>query len=88
LPTIKKRSDRFTESKVDDEIVVMRIDNGEFFAISGTGAEIWPLINGHRDRQQLLAALEAAFDAPQGAIAGDLDAFLAELAGAGLIDDC
>jgi hypothetical protein len=64
----------------------MRIDNGEFFSISGTGLDIWSLIDGNRDRAALLAALEAGFDAPQGVIAGELDAFLEELAHAGLID--
>jgi hypothetical protein len=82
---IEKRLERFTESTVEDEIVIMRIDNGEFFAIGGTGLEIWPLIDGSRDRDALLALLEQQFDAPADAIGPDLDAFLAELADAGLI---
>jgi pyrroloquinoline quinone biosynthesis protein D len=82
---IEKDIERFTESNVDDEIVIMRIDNGEFFAIAGTGLEIWPLIDGSRDRDALLAALEDRYQAPPGTIAPDLDAFLTELADAGLI---
>ncbi len=82
---LEKRGDRFTESLVDDEIVVMRIDNGEFFAIGGTGLEIWPLIDGSRNRDALLAELESRYEAPAEVIAPDLDAFLAELADAGLI---
>ena len=82
---IEKRLDRFTESLVDDEIVIMRIDNGEFYAIGGTGLEIWPLIDGSRDRDALLAELEDRYEAPGEAIGPDLDAFLAELADAGLI---
>jgi hypothetical protein len=85
MTAIAKHADRFTESLVDDEIVIMRIDNGEFFAIGGTGLEIWPLIDGSRDRDALLAELEGRFEAPPAVIAPDLDAFLAELADAGLI---
>jgi hypothetical protein len=82
---IEKHKDRFTESVVDDEIVIMRIDNGEFFAIGGTGLDIWPLIDGSRDREALLAELGHRYDAPTETIRPDLDAFLAELADAGLI---
>lgn len=85
MGAIEKHRDRFTESRVEDEIVVMRIDNGEFFSIAGTGLDIWPLIDGSRDRDALLAELQAAFEAPEGVIGAELDAFLAELADAGLI---
>jgi hypothetical protein len=85
MTAIAKHADRFTESLVDDEIVIMRTDNGEFFAIGGTGIDIWPLIDGTRDRDALLAELEARFEAAGGAIGPELDAFLAELADAGLI---
>jgi pyrroloquinoline quinone biosynthesis protein D len=86
MALIEKRRERFTEATIEDETVVMRIDNGEFFSISGTGLDIWELIDGTRDRDALLAALEAGFDAPQGVIGAELDAFLAELTNAGLID--
>jgi hypothetical protein len=85
MPVIEKRCERIAESLVEDEIVIMRIDNGEFFAIGGTGIDIWPLIDGTRDRDALLAELEARFEAAGGAIGPELDAFLAELADAGLI---
>jgi len=86
MRTIEKRTGTFTESMLDDEIVVMRTDTGEFFSICGAGLDIWPLIDGTRDRSALLMALEATFDAPERAIADDLDGFLAALAEAGLIE--
>ena len=82
---IVKRQDRFTEADIDEEIVVMRLDNGEFFSLSGTSAEIWRLIDGSRDRRALVAALAADFDTEESRIAADVDAFLVQLTDTGLL---
>jgi hypothetical protein len=79
MPAITKTAERFTEAEVDDEIVIMTVDNGEFFSLSGSGAAIWRLIDGTRDRQAVLAALEASFDADRERLEADLDEFLEEL---------
>ena len=84
MNAIVKRRDRFTEADIDDEIVVMRLDNGEFFSLSGTSAEIWRLIDGSRDRGALVAALAADFD-DESRIAADVDAFLVQLRETGLL---
>lgn len=85
MVAIAKHADRFTEARIDDEIVVMRLDNGEFFSIAGTGRAIWSLIDGTRDRAALLAALSRRFAAPAATLAADLDTFLVELGEADLI---
>jgi hypothetical protein len=84
---LAKRLDRFTEAAVDDEIVVMRLDNGDFFSLSATSAEIWRLIDGTNDRNALIALLSQRFEDHEGKIAGDVDAFLAEIRGMGLLAD-
>jgi hypothetical protein len=85
MTAILKRTDRFTETDIDDEIVVMRLDNGEFFSLSGTGADIWRLIDGSRDRSAVVAALAAEFEGDPASIEADVDAFLVELEGTGLL---
>lgn len=82
---ISKQHDRFTETDIDDEIVVMRLDNGEFFSLSGTAAATWRLIDGTRDRAALLADLATDYDTDEQAIGEDVDNFLAQLEGHGLI---
>lgn len=84
--TISKRTDQFSETAIDDEIVVMSLDSGTFFSLSGTGRSIWELLDQHADRQQLLAALAAAYGQDQAAIAGEFDAFIDTLSEAGLVD--
>ncbi|MFM5884498.1 MAG: PqqD family protein [Novosphingobium sp.] len=84
LPT--KRRGAFSETAVDDEIVLLNLDDGTFFSLTGTGAQIWPLIDGTRSRDALVAALAAAHDAAPAVVAADLDAFLVQLADAGFIE--
>ena len=84
---LAKRFDRFTEADIDSEIVVMRLDNGEFFSLSETSAAIWRLIDGTRDCAALLSELVARFDADETMLAADLEEFLEQLRGMGLLGD-
>jgi hypothetical protein len=84
IPT--KRTDRFSETTIDGEVVIMSLENGDFFSLTGTARSIWELIDGVRSRDALLAELAATYEMPGVALAADVDAFLAQLAGAGLLD--
>ena len=82
-----KLSERFTEAAIDDEIVIMRVDTGEFFSLTGTAATTWRLIDGNRNRDALLAALADEYSTDEAAIAADVDDFLAQLKETGLLAD-
>lgn len=82
---LTKRTDQFSETAIDDEIVVMSLDSGDLFSLTGTARTIWQLIDGARDRSALLAALARTYDCDETEIAGDLDAFVGQLSQAGLI---
>lgn len=84
LPLTKDPS-AFAETRIDDEIVVMALASGDFFSLQDTGAAIWDLIDGTRDRTAVLAALARDYDVAEADLAADLDAFLAELRGNGLL---
>lgn len=85
MTAIRKRVDRFTETDIDEEIVIMRLSNGEFFSLSETSASVWRLIDGRRDRQALIAALSEEFDSEPGQIASDVDDLLRQLQDAELL---
>lgn len=87
MTALNKLTDRYTEAAIDDEIVVMRLDNGEFFGLSGTAAAIWRLIDGKRDRTALLEALACEYSGDAGEIATDVDELLGQLRDAGLLAD-
>ena len=85
MSTFRKAEGRFSETEIDDEVVVMNLESGEFFSLTGTARAIWQLIDGTRDRGALLAELAGDFEAEQAEIAADLDPFLETLGAAGLI---
>lgn len=85
MTMLTKQLDRFTATQIDDEVVVMRLDSGDFFSLTGTAAAVWQLIDGTRDRAALIEALASQFDSNDGEIAADVDGFLAQLKEQGLI---
>lgn len=83
--SITKRPEQFSETTIDDEIVVMSLDSGTFFSLSGTGRAIWRLLDSHTERGALLAELARGYDQDEAAIAAELDEFVAALGEAGLV---
>jgi len=86
MTRVRKNIERFTEAAIDDEVVLMRIDTGEFYSLTGTGAEIWRLIDGERSEADVVKMLESSFNAPAAVIAKDVADLIRELAGMGLVD--
>lgn len=82
---LAKAAERFSETSIDDEVVVMSLASGDFFSLTGTARAIWELIDGTRTRSGLLADLAAAYGCSEAEIASEVDAFLAQLQAAGLL---
>lgn len=82
---LTKQADIFTETRIEDEVVVMLLSTGAFLSLTGTSAAIWERIDGTRDRDSLVAGLAGEYDASDSEIGADVDSFLAQLREAGLI---
>lgn len=85
MSAIIRNQGNYVETEIDEETVLMRLSDGDFFALDGTGRAIWQAIDGTRGRAEILALLAERFDAPAEMLAADVDRFLADLAGAGLV---
>ena len=85
MSILAKDPSRFAETRIDDETVIMSLDSGDFFSLTGTAQSIWRLLDGTRDRAAILAELAAEYDAPEAEMSSDLDSFLAGLRAAGLL---
>lgn len=83
--TLAKATGQFTETTIDDEVVVMSLASGDFFSLTGTSRAIWLALDACHDRAGLIAVLAADYGTGPDAIADDVDAFLAQLAAAGLL---
>jgi glycerate kinase len=85
MTVISKVEGSFVETEVDEELVLMRIADGDFFSLEGTARAVWQAIDGSRDREAIVDHLAAEFSAPSEQIAGDTNAFIDELVAAGLV---
>jgi len=85
MTAIEKCTAAFIETTVDDEIVIVSLDAGQFFSLKDTGLAIWNMIDGTRSRGDILTELSARFDAPATVLEQDLDQFLGEISAAGFI---
>lgn len=82
---LRKCAGAFSETAIDGEIVLLNLADGTFFSLTGTGAEIWRLIDGARDRGALVADLTSAHGASVEQVGADVDVFLAQLREAGFL---
>lgn len=83
--TITKLSDNYSETAIDDEVVVMSLATGAFFSLTGTGRAIWQALDQHHQRAAVLNALAQQYTMAPADLNADLDEFMAELAAAGLV---
>ena len=81
---LTKAFDRFSETTIDAETVVMSLDSGDFFSLSGTARTIWELLDGTLDRAALIAKVADQYGVAGESIANEVDTFLTQLDQAGL----
>ena len=76
---LTKLADRFVETAIDDETVVMDMDSAEFFSLNETAGTVWRAIDGMRTRDEVIAAVAAEYAVEPGAIAEDVDELIARM---------
>ncbi|ANU06857.1 PqqD family protein [Paraurantiacibacter namhicola] len=82
---LKKTPGATIETRVEGDIVVMRLSDGDFFEMTGTARTIWAMLDGTRSRDALLEALRERYgDVPE--MERETDAFLERLHAAGLLE--
>lgn len=80
-----KQFERFSQTTIDEEIVLMDLGNGDFFSLTGTAAEIWTLLDDTAGKEGIIAALSERHDVEAEAIQEDVEQFLDQLTEAGFI---
>ena len=82
---LSKLIDRFVETAIDDETVVMDMNSGEFFSLNHTAGAVWRLIDGTRNRDTIVAHLAADFGLEAETIAAEIDEEIGSFREAGFI---
>jgi Coenzyme PQQ synthesis protein D (PqqD) len=70
---------------VGDAVVLLDRVSGEYYSLEGVGPRVWKLCDGSLRAAEIVAAVQAEYDAEPATIEADVTQLLRELAGAGLV---
>lgn len=73
------------EAEVDGERILLSPSDFSYFGLTGSGANVWDLIDGQRTLGELISTLEAEFEAEDGVIGREVAEFVDALKAAGLV---
>ena len=74
-----QQRDGILAQEAQGKTVLLRLDDGSYFAVDDVGARIWELCDGQRSLEQIVAVMHEEFDAPADQISSDVLEFVAEL---------
>lgn len=86
MVAIRKCTGNFVATQVDDEILIVDLDGGELFSLSGTARAVWEAIDGTRSEEEIARQMAALYQGDPHAIACDVAALLSDFEDAALID--
>ena len=85
LESIVRRSSDVMASQVDNELVMMDIEHGMYYALNPVGADIWNRLAEPQKVADLCAQLQGEYDVDQATCEADVLAVLNDMAGEGLL---
>jgi coenzyme PQQ synthesis protein D (PqqD) len=84
--TLKLREDKVSWREIDSEVVAVNIDSSTYLSTNGSGALLWLELAGGATRDALVERLAQAYLIDTEQAASDVDSFLSELNGQGLLE--
>ena len=80
------RTEAVAWSNVGDEVVLMLMAESEYLSLNPSGAHLWNRLVEGATVEELVESLDDAFEVEEPTARADVDAFIAELRGRGLLD--
>ena len=74
-----KRREGVLAQEAQGQTVLLRMDDGGYYALDEVGARIWELCDGERSLDDIVGVLCAEFDAPADLIRSDVVEFVDDL---------
>ena len=71
--------------KLDDEMVLLNLDSGEYFGLNDTGTRVWELLTDGRSREEVVDCLKDEFEVTVEVASGHVATLCDELLAAGLL---
>ena len=70
---------------MDGDLVMMSIDNGEYYGVGGVGPRVWELLESPRTIEQITAAIVDEFEVEAETCREDILGFIRQLLDMGLV---
>lgn len=81
------RSEGILSQEAHGQTVLLRLDDGSYYALDEVGARVWELCDGRRSLGDVVATLCAEFEAPEQTVRDDVLDFVSQLRGERLLLD-
>jgi hypothetical protein len=86
LSTVARRGSAHVETEFADQVLMMSLDQGKYYAVAATGKRIWDLLADPMALGEVCDALEAEFDVSPEVCRNEVLAFAEHLLRNGLIE--
>jgi hypothetical protein len=74
-----RRQDGILAQQAQGQTVLLRLEDGGYYALDEVGAAIWDLCDGRRAVGEIVAVVCAEFDAPEATVRSDVLEFIGDL---------
>jgi coenzyme PQQ biosynthesis protein PqqD len=74
-----RRQDGILAQEAQGQTVLLRLEDGGYYALDEVGATIWELCDGTRAVCEIVSTLCAQFDAPEATVRADVLEFVGDL---------
>lgn len=70
---------------IDGQVIIINFDNGAYFSLDGTGADVWRMIEGSASAEEIVDLICRLYEGSRGEIERSVSAFLSRLGDEGLV---
>lgn len=67
-----KRAEQVIAQKAAHELLLLNMEDGNYYSLNEIGGRIWELCDGNRTVSQVVAALAAEYEAPYSTVENDV----------------
>jgi hypothetical protein len=82
-----QRGQGILSQEAQGQTVLLRLDDGSYYALDEVGARVWELCDGRHSLGDVVATLCAEFEAPESTVRDDVLDFVSQLRGERLLID-
>lgn len=83
-----RRNPDLIGAAIDDELVMMSVEHGQYYGLGGVGPRVWELIEQPQTMAQLVDQILEEFEVEREVCEKDLTEFIAQMEQLGLVERC